>query len=208
MKSTVSKHAKKTSSGSRLDSKNILQDRSGVAYNLRKLFVNELKDIYWAEKALLKAIPKMIKKASSEELIDALQDHLSVTEGHVSRVENVFSKIGVKAVAVKCDAMDGLIKEAGKIMDETIEGAVRDAGIISAAQKVEHYEIASYGILSAFARLLGEEECASFLQQTLNEEKQADETLSDIAESIDMEANDDEYELAGHDGMSVKTRSR
>src|SRR3954471_1175117 len=114
---------------------------------LQELFVNELKDIYWAEKALTKAIPKMIKNATSQELIDALENHLKETEQQVSRAEQVFELIGEKAVAKKCEAMDGLIKEAEEIMDDCEEGAMCDAGIISAAQKVEHYEIASYGTL-------------------------------------------------------------
>lgn len=156
---------------------------------LRELFVNELKDIYWAEKALTKALPKMAKKATSEELVQAIQDHLAVTETHVERLEKVFDAIGEKAASKKCDAMDGLITEAEGIMEETEEGVVRDAGIISAAQKVEHYEIASYGTLVSFATTLGESEAAELLEQTLNEEKEADQTLTEIAESaINIEA--------------------
>lgn len=150
---------------------------------LRELFEDELKDIYWAEKALVKAIPKLIKKASSEELVQALEDHLSVTEEQVKRVEEVFASIGTKPQAVKCEAMTGLIKEAEQIMDETEEGVVRDAGIISAAQKVEHYEIASYGTLRSFAQTLGLDEAVSLLEETLNEEKEADAKLSEIAEN-------------------------
>jgi ferritin-like metal-binding protein YciE len=156
---------------------------------LRELFVNELKDIYWAEKALTKALPKMAKKATSEELVQAIEDHLAVTETHVERLEKVFDAIGEKAASKKCDAMDGLITEAEGIMEETEEGVVRDAGIISAAQKVEHYEIASYGTLVSFATTLGESEAAELLEQTLNEEKEADQTLTEIAESaINIEA--------------------
>nr|WP_294862310.1 ferritin-like domain-containing protein [uncultured Fluviicola sp.] len=150
---------------------------------LRKLFLDELKDIYWAEKALVKAIPKMAKKATSGELVSALEDHLSVTETHVERLEQVFDIIGEKATAKKCEAMEGLITEAEEIMSETEDGVVRDAGIISAAQKVEHYEIASYGTLVSFANTLGESVAASLLEQTLGEEKEADEALSEIAES-------------------------
>ena len=156
---------------------------------LRELFINELKDIYWAEKALVKALPKMAKKATSEELVEAIEDHLAVTETHVERLEKVFDAIGEKAAAKKCEAMDGLIKESEEIMEETEEGVVRDAGIISAAQKVEHYEIASYGTLVSFATTLGESEAAELLEQTLNEEKDADQTLTEIAESaINIEA--------------------
>jgi ferritin-like metal-binding protein YciE len=155
---------------------------------LRELFVTELKDIYWAEKALVKALPKMAKKATSEELVAAIEEHLAVTENQVSRLEEVFELIGEKAVAKKCEAMSGLIEEAEEIMSET-EGVVRDAGIISAAQKVEHYEIASYGTLVAFAETLGESDAADILKQTLEEEKEADMSLTQIAESaINVEA--------------------
>jgi len=155
-----------------------------TAKNLRDLFVDELKDIYWAEKALTKAIPKMIKKATSQELVGALDKHLSETEEHVARLEEVFASINEKASAKKCEAMSGLIEEAGQIMEETEDGSVRDAGIISAAQKVEHYEIATYGTLYSFANTLGEKKAASLLQQTLKEEKAADQKLTDIATSF------------------------
>jgi ferritin-like metal-binding protein YciE len=162
---------------------------------LRELFVSELKDIYWAEKALTKALPKMSKKATSEELQNSIEDHLKVTEEQVTRLEQVFEVLNVKPQAKKCEAMAGLIKEAEQIMSETEEGVVRDAGIISAAQKVEHYEIATYGTLCAFAKTLGENEAADLLSQTLDEEKEADETLSQIAEtSINVEAADMEAE--------------
>ncbi|MEO8721243.1 MAG: ferritin-like domain-containing protein [Ginsengibacter sp.] len=156
---------------------------SKIAEGLKDLFIDELKDIYWAEKALTKAIPKMIKKATSEELVNALQDHLEVTKNHVERVEKIFEILGMPAKAKKCEAMEGLAKEAEEIMESTEEGVVRDAGIISAAQKIEHYEIATYGTLCAFAKTLGENEIANLLEQTLNEEKQADETLTKVAES-------------------------
>jgi ferritin-like metal-binding protein YciE len=162
---------------------------SEVADGLRELFEAELKDIYWAENALLKAIPKMIKNASSDELITALEDHLSVTEEQVSRLDQVFEIIGVKAQGKKCEAMAGLIKEAEEIMKETRKGDVRDAGIISAAQKVEHYEIATYGTLRTFALTLEEHDAADLLEETLQEEKDADQSLTEIAEaSINAEA--------------------
>ena len=149
----------------------------------RELFENELRDIYWAEKALTKAIPKMIKNATSQELIDALTDHLEVTKGHVERCEKVFELLGKAANAKKCEAMAGLTDEAEEIMESAKEAMVRDAGIISAAQKVEHYEIATYGTLYAFAKTLGEDEVAALLEQTLNEEKEANDKLTQIAES-------------------------
>jgi ferritin-like metal-binding protein YciE len=150
---------------------------------LMELFEHELKDIYWAEKALTKAIPKMIKKATSDELVEALENHLEETENQVKKVERVFEIIGKKPVAKKCEAMDGLIKEAEEIMKEAEEGAMRDAGIISAAQKVEHYEIASYGTLRTFAATLGLDDAASILSEILEEEKSADLILSEVAES-------------------------
>lgn len=150
---------------------------------LRRLFEDELKDIYWAEKALTKALPKMVKKATSTALRNALQQHLEVTQNQVLRCEKVFEMMDRTARGKKCEAMDGLIREAEEIMSNAEQGMVRDAGIISAAQKVEHYEIASYGTLCAFAETLGENDVADLLMQTLEEEKDADETLTDLAES-------------------------
>lgn len=162
---------------------------------LMKLFEEELKDIYWAEKALTKVIPKMIKNATSTELIEALDNHLMETEEQVKRVEKVFELTGQKAVAKKCEAMEGLIKEAGEIMEECEEGAMRDAGIISAGQKVEHYEIASYGTLRQFAETLGLPEAVALLEETLNEEKNADEKLTEVALSaVNVEASEEEEE--------------
>jgi ferritin-like metal-binding protein YciE len=162
---------------------------------LRELFINELKDIYWAEEALVKAIPKMISNATSPELIGALQDHLAVTEKQLMRLDEVFRSIGEKTSAKKCEAMAGLVEEAEELMSEIEDGVVRDAAIISAAQKVEHYEIASYGTLVSFANTLGEYDAAELLEETLNEEKRADETLSEIAmSSINEEAADEEEE--------------
>jgi ferritin-like metal-binding protein YciE len=150
---------------------------------LQKLFEDELKDIYWAEKALTKAIPKMIKKATSEDLVSALENHLQETEEQVNRCEQIFESLGQEPKAKKCEAMDGLIKEAEEIMSSTDEGVMRDAGIISAAQKVEHYEIASYGTLKTFAQTLGHDTAVSLLEQTLQEEKAADEKLTEVAEA-------------------------
>ena len=160
---------------------------------LMKLFEDELKDIYWAEKALTKAIPKMIKNATSEELIAALENHLEETKEQVSRAEQVFELLGKKATAKKCEAMEGLMKEAEEIMESCEEGAMCDAGIISAAQKVEHYEIASYGTLKQFARTLGLKEIVELLDITLEEEKTADEKLTEVAEAaINVEAMEEQ----------------
>ncbi len=156
---------------------------------LMQLFEDELKDIYWAEKALTKAIPKMIQKATSEELIEALTSHLAETESHVTRVEQIFESYGKKAEAVKCEAITGLIKEADEIMEECEAGSMRDAGIISAAQKVEHYEIATYGTLRQFAETLGMTKAEKMLSSILEEEKAADVKLTEVAvAAINVEA--------------------
>jgi ferritin-like metal-binding protein YciE len=151
---------------------------------LEEFFHEELKDIYWAEKHLVKTLPKMQKAATSEELKKAIGDHLEVTKEHVSRLENVFEKLGHKVQSKKCDAMEGITKEGESIIEETEEGsATRDVGLIMAAQKVEHYEIATYGGLTQLAKTLGNEEIAEILGNTLSEEKEADETLTGIAEN-------------------------
>lgn len=151
---------------------------------LMKLFEDELKDIYWAEKALTKALPKMAKNATSPELVEALENHLAETESQIEKLEQVFELIDKKPVAKKCEAMAGLVKEGDEIMKDTEKGAMRDAGIISAGNKVEHYEIASYGTLRTFAQILGLVEAADILNEILEEEKNADATLTEIAESI------------------------
>lgn len=148
---------------------------------LMKLFQDGLKDIYWAEKALTKAIPKMVKNATSEKLIEALTSHLLETEDQITRLEQVFKLLDKKAVGAKCEAMAGLIKESEEIMDDCKLGAMRDAGIIAGGQKIEHYEIASYGTLSQFAQTLGLKEVVKLLDKTLEEEKAADVKLTEVA---------------------------
>ncbi len=183
---------------------------SAAAEGLRDLFEDSLQDIYWAEKALVKALPKMAKNATSPELINAITEHLEVTKQQVTRLEEVFQILGKPARAKKCDAMEGLLKEGEGIMEETEEGVVRDAGIIAAGQKVEHYEIATYGTLCAFAKILGEDEVSELLQQSLAEEKEADTTLTQVAETsvnIDAAANDDDTDDEEEDeAMPTKTR--
>ena len=149
---------------------------------LRELFVEELKDIYWAEKHLLKALPKMVKASTSEELAGAFEDHLATTEKQVERCEQVFELLEMAARGKKCEAMDGLVKEAQGIIEEMPKGsAVIDAGLIIGAQKIEHYEIAAYGSLVQLARTMGESEIAEILQETLDEEKEADKLLTELA---------------------------
>lgn len=157
------------------------KSKTTAADQLRALFIDSLKDIYWAEKTLTKALPKMAKNATNSNLISVINEHLATTEKQVTRLEDIFANIGEKAVAKKCDAMEGLIKEGESIVEETVSGPVRDAGIIAASQKIEHYEIASYGTLAAFAKTLGEEEVAAMLEQTLTEEKEADTQLTEAA---------------------------
>ena len=161
-----------------------------AVHGLRALLEEQLQDIYWAEKALTKAIPVMIENVTTPELADALSEHLTITEQQVTRVEQVFEALGLKVAEKKCPAMEGLIKEGQEVIKSTKEGVVRDAGIIAAAQKVEHYEIASYGTLHSFATILGEEDAADLLEETLNEEKQADANLTAVSEAINIEAID------------------
>lgn len=175
---------------------------SDAATGLRSLFEDMLKDIYWAEKALTKALPKMVKNATFPELQEALQQHLAVTQEQVERLDQVFEALGKPARAKKCAAMEGLIKESEEIMQSTQKGMVRDAGIIAGSQKIEHYEIASYGTLCSFAKTLGEEEIVGLLEQTLNEEKEADHLLTQVAESAvnigaagEEEDNEDEEDV-------------
>ena len=160
---------------------------------LEKFMIDSLKDIYWAEKHLTKALPKLQKAATSEELKQALQDHLTVTEEQVARLEQVFELLGKKAQAKKCEAMEGLSKEADTVVEDTEAGtSTRDVAIIIACQKVEHYEIATYGGLTQLANTMGFTEVADLLGQTLAEEKEADELLTSIAENdINLQAEEE-----------------
>ncbi|TCD12038.1 ferritin-like domain-containing protein [Pedobacter frigidisoli] len=151
---------------------------------LSALFKDSIADLYWAENHLVKALPKMISAATAPELKNAIESHLAETKVHVERLEQIFELLGEKVVAKKCDAMEGITKEAEGIVEETEPGtATRDVGIILASQKVEHYEIASYGGLYQLATTLGLPEVAELLEQTLAEEKLADIKLTDIAEN-------------------------
>jgi ferritin-like metal-binding protein YciE len=149
---------------------------------LDDLFVHQLQDIYYAEKQLVKALPKMAEKATSPQLRSAFETHLRETEGHVARVEQVFQMHGAKAKAVDCPAIDGIIKEANEIIGDVEDKQVLDAALIAAAQAAEHYEITRYGTLIAWARQLGRSDCASVLEQVLKEEKAADVKLTSLAE--------------------------
>jgi ferritin-like metal-binding protein YciE len=151
---------------------------------LQKLYVDELRDLYNAENQLLKALPKMAKAASSEELKNAFEKHLEQTEMHVQRLEQVFEELDQTPKGKTCRAMKGLIREGSEILEEEGDPSVLDAGIIVAAQKVEHYEIAGYGSVRTFAELLGQQKAVELLQTTLDEESEANELLNGLAESI------------------------
>ena len=166
------------------NNKEMVKPASDAATDLRGLFIDSLKDIYWAENALLKALPKMMANATAPSLASAIKDHLMVTSLQIDRLDRVFKLLGEKAEGKKCEAMAGLVKEGDEILEETTPGPVRDAGIIAASQKIEHYEIATYGTLCAFAKVLGENDAAMLLTQTLAEEKEADCILSDVALSV------------------------
>ncbi len=164
--------------------------------SLEDLYVDELKDLYSAEKQLIRALPKMAKAASSRELKTAFQEHLEQTKEQASRLEQLFERMGKNGRGKKCKGMEGLIEEGQEMLSEDAEPAVMDAAIISAAQRIEHYEIAGYGCVRAYAQTLGMEDAVSVLQQTLDEESQANEKLTDIAEIVNEEAaeEDDEEE--------------
>jgi ferritin-like metal-binding protein YciE len=163
--------------------------------SLDDLLVHELQDIYHAEGQILKALPKMTKAATHPELKAAFQEHLQQTEGHVRRLEEAFKLLGVPAKAKKCDGMAGLIEEGKKVMEEDAEAPVLDAALIAAAQKVEHYEIASYGCVCTYAEMLGYDQVHELLGQTLDEEETTDQKLTALAESvINQEAEEVELE--------------
>jgi ferritin-like metal-binding protein YciE len=162
---------------------------------LQELYLDELKDIYDAENQLLKALPKMAKTATNEELKAAFETHLEQTEEHVARLERIFEELGEKPKGKKCEAMKGLVEEGKQMMEEEAEEEVMDAGLICAAQKVEHYEIASYGCLRTYAEMLGFDEQAELLQETLDEEKDTDDNLTELAVTcINLEAEGAEGE--------------
>ena len=157
--------------------------------SLRELFIEELQDLYSAENMILKALPKMIEEAAAPELKSGFQEHLEQTRGHVKRLDQIFDQLGnVDRNDRKCKGMEGIIKENKELLGEDAEPEVMDAGMIAGAQRVEHYEIAGYGTVRTYANLLGRQEWAQLLQQTLDEEKQTDAKLNQLAELINLEA--------------------
>lgn len=183
LKSTkIMEKASKKSTGTKKQTSGYTQEENNSM--LQELFIDELRDIYWAEKHLVKSLPKLEKAASSEELANAFAEHLAVTQEQVSRLEQVFEILGEKPRGKKCEAMEGLVMEAESVIEDTEEGtSTRDVALIIAAQKVEHYEIAAYGGLATLAKTMGKTEIKDLLGQTLDEEKETDEILTQLAES-------------------------
>jgi ferritin-like metal-binding protein YciE len=161
---------------------------------LKHLYVQELKDLYSAENQLVKALPKMAKASTSEDLREGFQDHLEQTKEHVARLEKIFKALGESPKGKKCNGMEGLIEEGAELIEENPAPEELDAGLIAAAQRVEHYEMAAYGCVSTYARLLREDEAVSLLKQTLEEEKETDRKLTELSTDINVEAADSESE--------------
>jgi ferritin-like metal-binding protein YciE len=173
---------------------------------LRDLYIDELKDLYNAENQLVKAIPKMAKAASSDELRQGFEEHREQTRGHVQRLEQIFKSLDENPKGKKCAGMEGLIKEGSEVMEQDFEGALMDAALIGAAQRVEHYEIAAYGTASEFAQILGESEHVRLLDETLREEKEADEKLTALAKEINPQANEGAQESEEPKPTSKRSR--
>jgi ferritin-like metal-binding protein YciE len=175
---------------------------------LKELYTEELKDIYNAENQLVKALPKLAKAASSDELRQGFEAHLKQTRGHVERLEKIFAMLDESPKGKKCAGMEGLVKEGSEVVEEDLEGAVLDAALIGAARRVEHYEIAAYGTVIAFAETLGEDEHVSLLEATLSEEKETDEKLTDMAKEINQEALATDRIEPGQDREVARKRTK
>jgi ferritin-like metal-binding protein YciE len=165
-----------------------LEEETMEQNDLRELYVDELKDLYDAENQLIKALPKMAEAATSDQLRLGFEQHLEQTREHAQRIERIFNSMGEKVKGKKCKGMKGLISEGEDVMSEDYDGELMDAALISAAQRVEHYEIAAYGTVRTFANILGEQEAVTLLEQTLEEEKQTDKKLTELAKNINFEA--------------------
>ena len=172
---------------------------------LKDLYVEELRDIYDAESQLVKALPEMAEAATSDELRSGFEEHLEQTKEHVRRLEQIFNGLGEKAKGKKCKGMQGLVAEGNEAIEEDFEGEVKDAALISAAQRVEHYEIAAYGTVRTYAELLGEQNAVSLLEKTLQEEKETDEQLTELAESINVQAICTESEQGSKTNQKAKS---
>jgi ferritin-like metal-binding protein YciE len=175
---------------------------------LKELYIDELKDLYNAENQLVKALPKMAKAASSDELRHGFEEHFEQTKGHVQRLETIFQALGESSKGKKCKGMEGLIEEGAEVMEEDYEGSVKDAALIGAAQRVEHYEIAGYGTVRSMAKTLGADDQVSLLEETLEEEKETDEKLTALAEHINTQANESGDEQQDKASSRDKKKSR
>ena len=175
---------------------------------LKRLYVDELRDIYDAEKQLIKALPEMAEAATSRELRSGFEKHLEQTKEHAKRLEQIFGELGEKPAGKKCKAMQGLVAEGSEMIEEDFEGEVKDAGLISAAQRVEHYEIAAYGTVRNFATVLGEQNAVSLLEKTLNEEKETDEALTELSDGINAEAASHESEEQVKERPTTNTKAK
>jgi ferritin-like metal-binding protein YciE len=171
------------------DNQNLFSGANMQNDSLKRLYVDELKDLYSAENQLIKALPKMAKGASSDKLRQGFEEHLEQTKGHVERLEEILRSMDESPKGKKCVGMEGLIKEGSEVIDEDLEDAVLDAALIGASQRVEHYEIAAYGTVREFATLLDEPKHASLLEETLNEEIETDQKLTDLSREINTQAN-------------------
>jgi ferritin-like metal-binding protein YciE len=171
---------------------------------LKELYIDELKDLYSAENQLVKALPKMAKGAASDELRKGFEEHLKQTRGHVHRLEQIFEALGESPKGKKCKGMEGLIEEGSGVLEEDYEGNILDAALIGAAQRVEHYEIAGYGTVRAMAESLGESEHVTLLTQTLDEEKETDEKLTELAEEINSAGTPQEGEAEADENPKRK----
>ncbi|HEV2617303.1 MAG TPA: ferritin-like domain-containing protein [Candidatus Acidoferrales bacterium] len=168
---------------------------------LKELYVNELRDLYDAEQQLVKALPKMAKTSNSSKLRNGFEEHLEQTKEHVKRLEQILNSLGEAAKGKKCKGLRGIVAEGSEVLGEDYDGDVKDAALISAAQRVEHYEIAAYGTVHAFAELLGENEASSLLKQTLTEEKETDEKLTQLSQDINPQALKSGFGVVGDERM-------
>lgn len=175
---------------------------------LEDLFVDELKDLYSAENQLLTAIPKMAKAATSKDLKAGFEKHLKQTEGHVSRLEQIFDAMDASPKGKKCKAMEGLVEEGAEVIKEKMEPEVKDAALIAAAQRVEHYEMAGYGCVRTYAQLLGNDKAAKLLQQTLDEEGDTDKALTKLAETINVEAEEPNGAMAAEKSTNGRAKRK
>jgi ferritin-like metal-binding protein YciE len=175
---------------------------------LRELYVDELRDIYDAEKQLIKSLPKMAKAATSGDLRTGFEEHLEQTKEHARRLEQIFNALGEKSTGKKCKAMQGLVEEGSEMIEEDFEGEVKDAGLISAAQRVEHYEIAAYGTVRTYANILEEDEAVGLLERTLEEEKETDQKLTELAEGINAEAASADADEAESQGPQANRKAK